>query len=71
MDAYQPNSLIYDDQMQIKAALEAAQLNADRKQKTFGITKSLVIFEVTNHNLGEAVEIVQPRMRKFYVNFSK
>jgi hypothetical protein len=57
--------------MDIKVAMEAAQVSADRQQTPFVVMKSLAIFEMTTHNQGEAVEIVQPRERKFYAGFSR
>jgi hypothetical protein len=68
---YQPNDLSHEEQTDIKIAMEAAQVSADRQQTPFVVMKSLAIFEMTTHNQGEAVEIVQPRERKFYASFSR
>ena len=71
MKSYQPNDLSHEEQTDIKIAMEAAQVSADRQQTPFVVMKSLAIFEMTTHNQGEAVEIVQPRERKFYAGFSR
>jgi len=71
MDNYQPDSITSEEQTEINAAIEAAQLSANQKQCAFIVTKSLVILEASPHNEGDAVEIIQPEVRRFYVSFSR
>ena len=62
MEAYQPNDISREEQVQINTAIESAQYKANRKRTAFIVTESLDIAELTRDNQSLAVEIIQPNL---------